>query len=329
MSNELMAQKENDLSVWENDLSLKEIRELFAPNLTDLEFKAFVGMGKATGLNPFLRELWSVKYDKTKPAQIFIGRDGYRKIAQQHPAYDYHRVEAVYSEDNYVNDNGDIRHTHGFANRGTLLGAYCVVKRKDATKEMVTSVLFSEYDKKQSNWMSMKETMIKKVAECQGFKTAFQEKFSGLHHEYEASYIINTVGEQKITQKDRLNSLLEKKGLKHEAIIESDNNHIYTADSLDDAKQSCAAVIDSQATNKGAIQTEVVGNGASKAGFENEKSNPAPCTKAQLDDIEFKFELAEFDSERRVKALKHFNVSTFPELTFDQANELIKIIEKA
>ncbi len=185
MTTELTATNQSVLTMWEDPASLNEIREIFAPKLSANEFKAFVGMGKGTGLNPFLKEIWAIKYDEKAPASYFIARDGYRKSAQAHHDYDYHRVEAIYSDDLFENDNGVISHKYNFAKRGVLLGAYCLIKRKSSSKEQFVSVLLSEYDKNFSNWKVMKETMIKKVAEAQGLKAAFQEIFAGTHHEFE------------------------------------------------------------------------------------------------------------------------------------------------
>lgn len=194
------------LAIWEEPQSLQEIKSLFAPNLTDNEFKAFVGMGKATGLNPFLKELWAVKYDKSAPASYFIGRDGYRKAAQNHADYDYHKVEAVYSEDEFSSENGVVNHKYKFANRGILLGAYCIVKRKSSSLPIYTSVLLSEYDKNHSNWRTMKETMIKKTAESQGLKSAFQDVFSGTRDESEEDYI-----KSPTESTEKLNKIIEEK----------------------------------------------------------------------------------------------------------------------
>lgn len=77
------------LAMWDNKEQLQEIRKLFAPKLTDTEFQFFIGLGKASRLNPFTKEIWAVKYGTDKdgndnPAQVFIGRDGYRKAAQAH-----------------------------------------------------------------------------------------------------------------------------------------------------------------------------------------------------------------------------------------------------
>ena len=53
-----LAQLNNSMSMWEDNQKIEEIRKLFAPKLTEMEFQYFVGLGKAAGLNPFLREIW-------------------------------------------------------------------------------------------------------------------------------------------------------------------------------------------------------------------------------------------------------------------------------
>ena len=50
---------------------------------------------------------------------------------------------------------------------------------------MFTFVELSEYDTKQSVWKTKPATMIKKVAEAQGLRWAFQELFAGTYEESE------------------------------------------------------------------------------------------------------------------------------------------------
>jgi len=183
--NNLAILESKQLSIWEGQENLKQIRCIFAPKLTDLEFTVFVEMGKATGLNPFLKEIWAVKYDEKSPAQIFIGRDGYRKSAQRSPFYDYHSVDSVYSNDEFYVVDGEIKHKYNLANRGNLIGAYCIAKRKTSSRPCYVYVSENEYNKKFSVWKDKPATMIKKVAEAQCLKMAFQELFSGSYSEYE------------------------------------------------------------------------------------------------------------------------------------------------
>ena len=208
MKNEITNPDNNSGSLmWGNEEQLKEIRTLFAPNLTGSEFQYFVGLGKATGLNPFLREIWCVKYDdnnksgKPKPAQVFIGRDGYRKAAQAHADYDYHQADAVYENDKFEVINGEVRHSYTLSKRGKLIGAYCIAKRHKSSRPQYVFAELEEYTTGQSLWAEAKwnenkyggkyksggkpATMIKKVAESQCLRAAFQDLLGGTYGEEE------------------------------------------------------------------------------------------------------------------------------------------------
>lgn len=167
---------ENIMKLWGDDKKLQEIKSLYAPKATDLEFRAFVEMGKATGLNPFLREIWLVKYEQSSPAQIFIGRDGYRKLLSRSHGYEGHIVDAVYSNDEFHVDllNAHVKHVPNLRDRGKLLGAYCIAYMKGLRIPAYTFVDVTEYDLKRSLWNTHKATMIKKVAECQTTRMAVQ-----------------------------------------------------------------------------------------------------------------------------------------------------------
>ncbi len=170
--------------VWVSQFN--EVKQIYGKDLTDGEFQTFVQLGKATGLNPFLREIWAVKYGNTA-AQIFIGRDGYRRSAQSHPQYDYHHVDAVYSNDGFHFDlsQGEVNHTYNFKDRGKIVGAYCIVKKRNSTKPVFVFVDINEYNNGKSVWAGKPATMIKKVAEAQGLRMAFQELFAGTYEESE------------------------------------------------------------------------------------------------------------------------------------------------
>ena len=173
---------EQSVTVW-NQADL--IRKQFAPTLTESEFIMFVGLGKALGANPFTREIWAVKYRQDQPASIFCGRDFYRRKAQEQPDYDGHMVEAVYAKDQFEMLDGEPHHKFNMKERGALIGAYCIVRRKRVKQPYVVSVRLSEYNKGFSSWNTMPETMIKKVAEAQGLRGAFQGVFAGTYDESE------------------------------------------------------------------------------------------------------------------------------------------------
>jgi phage recombination protein Bet len=202
-----------NITMWDEEASVQEIQRIFAPTLSVVEFKIFVAVGKATGLNPYLKEIWAVKYDN-KTAQIFIGRDGYRKSAQRHPHYDYHLADAVYENDDFSVEDGEVKHKYSLKNRGTLLGAYCTVKRKGSSKANFVYVELKEYDKLQSTWKTMKITMIKKVAEAQALRSSFQEIFAGTYYEGEQFDQVEVVEAPKPAK--GMNALEEALGIRED-----------------------------------------------------------------------------------------------------------------
>lgn len=187
---------------WNNPAMQIQIRQSYGKDLTDAEWNLFLNLGIATGLNPFLREIWAVKYGN-QAASVFIGRDGYRRSAQNHPEYEYHFADAVCANDVYKVVSGEVTHEYTLKDRGALVGAYCIVKRKSAGKPAVTFVDLKEYyqgnkdekgaikmdnygkPKKPTLWDTKPATMIKKVAEAQGLRATFQELFAGTYEESE------------------------------------------------------------------------------------------------------------------------------------------------
>lgn len=184
---------ENQLQAWQNP---DEIRRLFAPTLSEPEFQFFMGLGKNLNANPFTREIWAVKYG-TGPASIFCGRDFYRKKAQEQSDYDGHYVEAVYSNDDFAVENGEVKHKFKLTDRGVMIAAYCVVKKKNVSLNYFGLVQLAEYNTNQSNWKTKPETMIKKVAESQGLRAAFQGIFEGTYDESEEFKVQNSNGKSE------------------------------------------------------------------------------------------------------------------------------------
>jgi len=329
MTNELAIQKPQKLSVWES-VPLDEIKSNCAPTLTSAEFKYFVEMGKACDLNPFLREIWSIKYDQKSPASVFIGRDGYRKAAQRHPDYDFHHVDAVYSKDIFKVLNGQVHHEYTLQDRGNLVGAYCFVKRKNSSREMYTYVDFKEYNTGRKNWATMPSTMIKKVAESQCLRAAFQELFSGTHDESERFVI-----EANMNEKDASRSLKDaiKKNttdyISNGEIVDA-NNNIYGQD-VDVSPEPSAislyenAIMDNPNTSgeiKAYAQMADIGAEEDNSKKLNKNDFVSDKTIEILNEVMYENSIPD---ERLQKALKKFNVLTINELSEENALKIIEV----
>lgn len=174
------------MEIWDDRAAIKKL--LTGTNkypVSDNEFDYFIAFGGFMEANPLIREIWLIKYAKDAPAQIFLGRDFYRRKAQEHPQYAGHFACAVYSNDKFQVDNGVPNHAFNVGDdRGVLKGAYCVVKRKDREIQQFVWVNLNEYDTKRSLWVDKKGTMITKVAESQCFRAAFS-MFGGSYGEDE------------------------------------------------------------------------------------------------------------------------------------------------
>ncbi len=183
MSKDLMTASAPEIWTAEN---YQTIKDSFAKGATDSEFQVFCEIGRRCGMNPFLRELWLVKYG-SNPASIFIGRDGYRKAAQAHPDYEHHEAHSVYENDalDYDNDTGCVKHDFKLTERGELIGAYALVRKKGVERPFFRFVYFREYTTGQSLWKSKPDTMITKTAEAQALKMAFQDLFAGTYSDAE------------------------------------------------------------------------------------------------------------------------------------------------
>lgn len=170
-------------SIINDPKELAALKSICAPQSSEAEYKLLLEMSKAMRLNPYLKEIEQIKMGG-KTATI-ISRNGYRVIAQRQESYDYHYCEAFYEKDFFEVCNGLINHKYTNGSRGKLIGAYCVVKRRNSSREMNTVVYLDDFNKNNNNWLSMPEVMIKKVSEAHALRLAFASEFTGTYHESE------------------------------------------------------------------------------------------------------------------------------------------------
>lgn len=313
----LNTEQPTELMMWDDNQKLEEIRKLFAPKLSDMEFKFFVGLGKASRLNPFTREIWAVKYQENTPAQIFIGRDGYRKAAQAHADYDFHQCDAVYENDIFEVNNGEVRHSYTLVNRGQLVGAYCITKRHRSSRPMYVFAELKEYSTGKSLWNNQTgkpATMIKKVAESQCLRACFQDLLGGTYGEEE----FNHQDEQRTlhiiqgdSQVDKLKSILRER--------DDAKGYSNNVDSIESDDVGVDGLSSSQ-TNEGDYNnSKLLATGFTNTGL---------CRARELERIEELFKIKEFSQERIKKALDYYKVNSLEELDDKQMKSFLLQLEK-
>jgi len=160
--------------------------------VSDSEYKLFVDLCRARKLNPFLKEVYIIKYSQNSPATIVVGQDAIVKRATTHPQFD------GYEEGLYVQtEKGDIEERKGafYLPTEKIVGAWAKVYRKDWSHPITKSVAFGEVAQRKkdgslnSMWATQPATMALKVAKVRAMREAFVEDLSGLYTEEEQQNI--------------------------------------------------------------------------------------------------------------------------------------------
>lgn len=156
---------------------VEAIRRTVAYGASDEELTMFLYLAHKTGLDPFSNEIWFIQMNGKN--KIMTGRDGYLKIANNHPAFQGMESDAIYEFDKFTRstsgqDQSIIEHSYdSLKDRGRLLGAYAKVWRSDRKVPSFFLAPMSDYDKKKGCWLQYPHAMIIKVAEAMALKRAF------------------------------------------------------------------------------------------------------------------------------------------------------------
>lgn len=159
--------------------------------VTTQEVVMFMNLCKFSGLNPWAKEAYCIKYGN-EPATMVVGKEAYMKRAESNEAYD--GIEAgiiVLSPE----DHEIIRRPGGFKlPKEEIIGGWAKVYRKDRNHPYEVEVSFDEYAGKKkdgslnSQWAKKPATMIRKVALVQALREAFPSSFGGAFTEEEGEY---------------------------------------------------------------------------------------------------------------------------------------------
>jgi phage recombination protein Bet len=129
---------------------VETLKQTVCKGATDAQFRMFSEVCKATGLNPFLKEIWYVPN-----VGVMAARDGYLRVANSHPQFDGMETRVERDEKNIP------------------IKAICSVWRKDRGHPITCEAFYSEYKKNSSVWQTYPSAMISKVAEVLALKRSF------------------------------------------------------------------------------------------------------------------------------------------------------------
>ena len=142
------------------------------------EFKMFTSLCKSRKLNPFLKEVYCIKYGNS-PATIVVGKDAILKRATLHPQFDGYKSGVIVrtAEGEIVNRKGCFK-----LDTDELVGSWCEVFRKDWKNSIYASCSFSEINQpKNTSWQKQPCVMSEKTALVRALRSAFVEELSGMY----------------------------------------------------------------------------------------------------------------------------------------------------
>ena len=144
--------------------------------VSDQDLVQFISICKYNQLNPFLNEAYLVKYG-TSPAQMVVSKEALMKRAEVCPNYDGFRAGIIVIRDKQP---VDIEGCYMLPD-DIITGGWAEVYRSDRKFPIVARVMLSEYDRKQSTWVTMKSTMIRKVALVQALRESFPTQLGAMY----------------------------------------------------------------------------------------------------------------------------------------------------
>lgn len=160
-------------------------------NVSTEELVMFINLCKYSGLNPWLKEAYLIKYG-SEPATLVTGKEAFQKRAEDNPFYDGSEGGII-----VCNEGGEVIYRNGTLKLSgeKIIGGYAEVWRKDRTHSTRIEVSFDEYAGRKKDgslngqWSKKPATMIRKVALVQALREAFPKTFGGLYSAEEQGMI--------------------------------------------------------------------------------------------------------------------------------------------
>lgn len=181
-------------------------------NLTPAEVFNFMKLCQYQHLNPFIGEVYLVKYG-SQPAQQIVSKEALLKRANRQATYSGMESGIV-----VLDADNKIVHKPGqtiYPNE-TLIAGWARVYRKDREIPAYVETGLTEYSKGQATWKNMPATMIRKVAQVNALREAFPEELAQMYIDEDAAAVsapattAQPTPQPKATSSDTTSSLEEK-----------------------------------------------------------------------------------------------------------------------
>ena len=147
---ELTRQEPGAVDKWADQEMINTLKDTVCKGATNAQFRMFAEVCKATGLSPWLKEIWFVP-----GVGVMAGRDGYLRVANESPQFD--GMETRVERDA----------------KNVPIKATCSVWRKDRSHPITCEAYYNEYKRSGGIWDKYPSAMISKVAEVLALKRSF------------------------------------------------------------------------------------------------------------------------------------------------------------
>jgi len=196
-----MTKSKEIVSKEELQLTPEDIRKYICKDANDKEIKMFLELCKHQNLNPFIGDVYLVKYGTGKAEQI-VGRHLFNKRADAHPQYDgmkqYYMIEDPTESGNQL--RVEIESGLYNPNKHILVGAITEVYRKDRTHPLAGVAYLKDFDKDKATWKTLKLEMILKVSEVLALRKAFPQEFQGMYIKEELGLEVDDTKQVEISK---------------------------------------------------------------------------------------------------------------------------------
>jgi len=164
---------------------------------TNDEFQLFLHVCKRTGLDPFMRQIYSIPRGGQRTIQTAI--DGLRLIAERTNRY------SPGKEPTYVYDaNSKLMAATSYVKKMTMDGSW---------HEVCATAFFDEYNAGTNFWKKMPHNQLSKCAEALALRKAFPAEMSGIYSQEEMDQadkvIVEDIKEQDLSQEE-INAYLDQ-----------------------------------------------------------------------------------------------------------------------
>ena len=166
----------------------QDVKELLCPQASDKEVALFLELCRAQRLNPFVKEVYLVKYG-SNPASIITGKEVFTKRAARQRGYQGFEAGVVVIRGKAVERREGSAFYPELGER--LVGGWARVY-VDGRRPFYDEVTMAEYSTGKSNWAKMPATMIRKVAVVHCLRAAFPDAFQGLYSSEEMDKVAYT-----------------------------------------------------------------------------------------------------------------------------------------